>query len=273
MSHFDSIKGHIVRLVLDAFPSPHGELLLGMVFGMDLYRDITTFNDVLIKTGMIHVAVVSGYNINLIVRFIVNIFGGIYTTKKLFIVFLTITAYVVFVGFEPPVMRAWIMSTIVMLAKFYGRKINPLIILTFSASFMIFYVKDLSFQLSALSTLGLILFADKFQYYICKILKMNNKLLEDLSTSLAAQVLIIPLISYKFGRISLIAPIVGMLLLWTVPPITILGAFYVILSTINVNVGKLLYLPNIAFIDIFVRGVEFFSYFPYSSLNVSILKR
>src|SRR3989344_9310984 len=58
LSSIRNSAGDHVRRYL---PSPHSELLLGMLLGIDDLKKTPRFNDVLKLTGTIHVVVVSGY--------------------------------------------------------------------------------------------------------------------------------------------------------------------------------------------------------------------
>ena len=49
-----------------SLPSPHSELVMGMVLGEDRLAQVPRYNDVLKTAGLIHVVVVSGYNITLV---------------------------------------------------------------------------------------------------------------------------------------------------------------------------------------------------------------
>src|SRR4030042_4467734 len=65
-SRLSTIKNLSVNQARKYLPSPHSELLLGMVIGLDDLGKVTHFKDMLIATGTIHVLVVSGFNISLV---------------------------------------------------------------------------------------------------------------------------------------------------------------------------------------------------------------
>jgi hypothetical protein len=94
-------------------------------------------------------------------------------------------------------------------------------------------------------------------------------MLGDLKSTLAAQVLVWPLISYNFGRISLISPLVNMLILWTVPLSTVLGAIFIPLSFVPF-MGELFKNIMLLPLDFFVAITTFFSKAPFAAVDVSI---
>ena len=262
------------KRIQEYLPSPHAELLLGMTIGADYLSRLDEFNDMLKESGTIHVAVVSGFNINLVFNFLIRMLGSKYKLKNFLVATLVTLSYAFISGFEPPVVRSWIMGSTLSLGKLYGRLVSPFYVLVFTAILMILfdpiYLFSLSFQLSFLATLGLILYSDPIESLVAKLTKSSSILLQDLTASLAAQLLVWPLISYKFGTISLISPVSNALLLWTIPISTMLG-FCLLLSLLFSNVlSSIFSFSSFIFIDIFAKGVVFFSNFRFSSINYNL---
>ena len=72
MRVFSGLKEIINNICLDNLTSPYGELLSGMTLGV---KEIPPkFNENLIKTGVIHVVVVSGFNISLVISALFPLF-------------------------------------------------------------------------------------------------------------------------------------------------------------------------------------------------------
>lgn len=257
-------SNNVVKKVL---PSPHKELLLGMTIGDDGFSNLPTFNDMLRKTGTIHVVVVSGFNISLVYGLLFKIFGSPYKLRNLVFAGIGALVYAGISGFDPPVIRSWIMGSIFTLGKYYGRKIDTLQVLMFSAIIMLLinplYLISLSFQLSFLATLGLVLFSER----ISKLMPNNNVLFQDLTATLSAQTLVVPLLMYRFGTLSLISPIVNMLILWTVPLITVLGGLLLILGWIPV-IGDILGFACFLPLEFFTFMVEMFSKIPFAQIHI-----
>ena len=261
-----SVQNFITSQVRKVFPSPHSELLLGLTIGLNDLKKVSRFNDVLLVTGTVHVVVVSGYNINLVFNLIISILGSKYKLKNLITAQVLTFIYAVICGLGAPVIRAWIMGSIVSWGAYYGRKFEALRILFISALFMVMVVPSflfsLSFKLSFLATLSLMMFSG--------IIVDRIGVLDDFKTTIAAQILVWPLISYRFGRISLISPIVNWLILWTIPLATVLGFIFILLSAVWSYLGYLgsfvLYLP----LDFFVKIVYFFGNLPFASINFKI---
>lgn len=253
--------------VRDNLPSPHSELLLGMTVGIDRLYEVPKFKKMLRDTGTIHVVVVSGYNVTLVYNAVMRMLGSPYKSRNLSLAVISTLAFSVVSGFEPPVVRAWIMGSVIALGKYYGRKVPALSVLILTGLIMTVldpgYLYSLSFQLSFLATLSLIMFEQNISSLLQRFFNREGVMLEDLAATLAAQVLIWPYLSFKFGQVSLMSPLVNALVLWTVPLATVLGSIYLILDALSGFLGAflsfLVYLP----LDFFVLLIEHFSKYDF----------
>jgi len=274
MSYRAMVVNNVTKSVQKFLPSPHSELLLGLVLGSNDIKRNEKYYDILIRTGTVHVVVVSGYNITLVSNMVISMLGTRYKLHNfLLAVFITLI-YTGLAGFEPPVVRAWIMGTIASAGKYYGRIIDVKEILIVASYFMLItdpkLIMSLSFQLSLAATFSLIVYGDVVQKIFKKFWHIRNIVFENLCTTVAAQVLVWPLISYNFGRISVISPFVNALVLWTVPLSTTLGFLFILLSLVVPGVAEPA--ANIIFVplDIFVRVTDLFSKIKDADLGYQI---
>lgn len=272
---FKSIRGYSVQKVQETLPSPHSELLLGMVLGVDNFKYVPKFKNILKTTGTIHVVVVSGFNMTLVLDYVSKLVGNIYSRKKLTLVILMGLFYTLLTGFEPPVVRAWLMSTFILIGKFFGRSLDPIRLLLTAFLFILLIdpsnLFSISNYLSFLATFGLMAFAEPVQKLIDKLLPKIKNSLEDFSASLSAQITVWPLLSGIFGQVSLISLPVNGLILWTVPVATVLGSLSVICFLLHVTfLGRLLALLTYPFLDLFVRTVEIFSKVSFASVRFTL---
>lgn len=255
-------------------PSPHSELLLGAVLGINDLKKVPRFNDVVRATGTIHVIVVSGYNINLVYALVLSIVGSKYNFKNLLTAWALTFFYAMLSGFGPPVVRAWIMSMLTSTLVYAGRKpptfqvllVSALVMLCFSPIFAL----SLSFQFSFLAALSMVAYGDMIQSLLKKLSKQQF-VLGDLASTLAAQVLVWPLISYYFGAVSVISPLVNALVLWTIPLATLLGGVFVLTVWLNHALAQGLAYLIIVPLDIFVKTVFYFGKYAYATVNFHLL--
>lgn len=236
----------------------YSELLLGMLIGRnDLTPELA---DNLKSAGIIHVVVVSGQNLTMVFAFLAV--GARYFKRKVFLggAILLVSIYVLLVGFDPPVVRAYLMILSLVFAELTGRKYSSLFALFATGAMMLAFdpvlLGEVSFQLSFLASVGVILGIKTVAS-----LKLPQKgtiryVAEVYITSFFAWIMTTPLIIMSFGTVSVVAPIVNLLLLWSVPIFMVLG-----LIVLSLPSGFAVYIAN--FLEILMKGflmiVEFFA--------------
>lgn len=268
---FRDSSAKLVRLYL---PSPHSELLLGTVMGADELYKVSKFKEALKISGTIHVVVVSGFNISLIFGFVTNILGTKNKLRSLILAQFTTAIYSMLTGFQPPVVRALVMGSLVSWIKYSSKKIDAFKALLVTALIMVilwpYFLFSVSFQLSFLATLGLVVFGNDIICFVKKISARESFIVEDFSTTISAQIFVLPLVSYYFGRISVISFLVNPLVLWTIPICTILGFIFLVLGSVSRVLATICSVFIYPFLDIFVRLVTFFATFNFSSTSFSV---
>lgn len=173
----------------------YAAIVSGICFGDDKYisqGDKEEFNNL----GIIHVISVSGFHIMLIYK----LFQGLFSSKVSILISLL---FVCFTGAKAPTLRAFIMIIVISLSKKVYKKYDALSSLSFAIiiilSFKPFYITDLGFNLSWISTLGIVLFNNKFSRYLYKLPKLINK---SVSLTLSAQSLSFPYVSLTLKTFS-----------------------------------------------------------------------
>mgnify|MGYP001607252737 CR=1 FL=1 len=230
----------LTALVNSLIQEPQAGLLNGILFGVKatLSEDL---KNALITTGTLHIIALSGMNISILVGF-VNLFllrfvrRPIANVATIFI----IIGFIWFVGVSPSVIRAAIMAGITLLGVNFGRERWPLLAWILAVSIMLvlnpLWIGDLSFQLSVLATLGIILFGTSTES-AGVFRSIVDLLKDDLRVTLAAQVFTIPIIIFQFHRISLVSPLTNVLIGWLIGPITIIGFVLVAVGLIWMPLG------------------------------------
>ncbi len=258
------------------FPSPHSEVLAGTVLGLNKLSTSPTFNDILLRSGTIHVVVVSGFNIVLLFSFVEKLLGSIYKLKNLLIAEIGTLIYALFTGFGYPVIRAWLMVTCIYFAKYLGLKVGSVYILVLVAAFIGVVdpgsLSSLSFQLSFLAVLGLIVFSSPVNTFLVAVFGRDHIVLKDFSASCAAQLAVWPLLSFKLTSINILSTFANAVLLWVIPNVTVLGLLFVTLSVVIPSnfVLRSVSLFIYPFLDYFVEGATFFAKFKYSIIDFKI---
>ena len=113
--------------------------------------------------GIIHIVVLSGYNIMIVADAIMRVLALFFFPRTRLIIGVgTIALFAILVGLSATVVRASMMAALVLIARGTGRQYAVLRALAFAGTVMLLInpyllVYDPVFQLSFLATLGLIL--------------------------------------------------------------------------------------------------------------------
>src|SRR5258706_9353430 len=220
-----SFRNKIVELYLETLPQPMGGLLSGIVIGSKGALTQDFYNQTKL-TGVAHVVVASGTNITFVVAFLMGILTLIMPRKKaIAFIILGIILYLFISGFQAPLIRAAIMSSFIFLGQTTGRVVLTWRIFFITGFGMLIYrpdwILDIGFILSFVSTASLMLFENRIRNYLKKVPEVIK---EGLSTSLAAQIGVAPILFVTFGQFNILSPIINALVLWTVPYLMILGS-------------------------------------------------
>lgn len=216
-----SLKESFVRNIDTTVIEPAAGLGKGLLLGIksalgdDVERDFR-------RAGLTHIVVLSGYNVMLVVAFMLFCASFIFGLRTRVVVGLAgIIAFALIVGLSATVVRASIMASLVLLARLFGRKYDVLRALCFAGAVMIFInpyilVYDIGFQLSFMATLGLVLMLPRFESTTMTETKQLH-LREFLLATIVTQIAVLPLLWYHIGEVSVIAVLVNVLVLPIVP--------------------------------------------------------
>lgn len=204
-------------------PEPHASLAAGLILG--LKRNIPdSFKNDLSTTGLTHIIALSGYNVTIIVAVLADLLLGYLSRRKVFYLGTGfIFCFVILTGASSSVVRAAIFSFLIMLGKIIGRQADFTNIMILAALLMVLLnpfvlASDVGFQLSFLAFAGLIylspIVAKLFEK--SRAAKLPDWFRLPLIETLSAQIAVFPLILSTFGRVSLIAPLSNVAVLWIV---------------------------------------------------------
>lgn len=202
-------------------PEPQAGLGAGLLLGVKGALG-ESLEQVFRQTGIIHIVVLSGYNVMIVAEAIMRSLAYFFTPRVRLIFGVTaITGFAVLVGLGPTVVRASIMAVLVLLARATGRIYLVLRALMFAGVVMLLInphllLYDPGFQLSFLASLGLILVAPHIERWLGfapTMLQMR----EFLTATIATQLFVLPLLLYSIGEFSVVAVAVNVLVLPAVP--------------------------------------------------------
>ena len=256
---------YFAGIIRNNLPEPHASLMNGILLGIPLKNQWGLYQS-LVRVGLVHMVVLSGMNITLLIELVASVFFFLKKPLKIIATISTIVLFTLFVGVQPPIMRAAIMGIIALLGLQMGRKVSPWYSLLLSGIVCLIlwpeWVSSLSFYLSYAATTGIILVPKPISARVKKGKPLSyvwKYCVDDLQTSIAAQLLTVPLIWYYFGRISYIAPISNLLVSWTVAPIMVLGFLICIISPFSSHLAKPVVFISYVLISYLLWVVKVFS--------------
>lgn len=268
-----SLKKRFTENIEKTISFPASSLLSGITIGEknSLPKDL---KDNLIKTGTIHIAVLSGYNITIIAASVINILKLAYLPNMIVSAFgiLTVVLFTVTAGAEAATVRAAIMAVLIIIANQTGRMYAAMYALIFAAFFMIIANPmilrfDASFQLSFLATFGLIYFTPYFENKLKSIPEIL-KIKENFITTMSAQITVLPLLIYSTGSFSLFSLPLNILILSFIPITMFFGFLTGVSGFLSFYLSYFLGLITYVFLAYEIWLINFFANLPFSYIKI-----
>lgn len=253
-----------------ALPSPHSALLSGLLLGgkqslgavwLDRFR----------TTGIVHIIVLSGYNMTVVAEWLVVLFQSLGFYGSLSMGSLGIILFALMTGGGATVMRAAIMALIVLLSKATGRSYDMGRALLVAATLMVLQnpsilLFDPSFQLSFLASVGLIFVSPVIEKHM-QFMKNFGMWKEICVSTLATQVVVLPLLLYQTGMLSLIALPANLLVLPLIPLTMFTGFIAGVVALLTPTLGFILGLPAYGLLSWILGVAEYGSNIPYAAVH------
>lgn len=228
---------------------PESSLLSGLLIAGKQALPKTVLEDFR-RAGVVHIVVLSGFNITVVAEFFFLIFGTIFLffrSRKTYLPgvasVLGIILFVAMAGASASIVRAAIMALVAVGGKLTHRQYHAGRALVFAAFLMFMQnpkvlIFDPSFQLSFMATLGMIYLTPLVERYLQKV-PVKFGLREMISVTLATQFAVLPFIIYSMGNISLVSLLANILIL-PIVPFTMLVGF---ISTLVAFVAPVVAIP------------------------------
>lgn len=277
-----AFKARALVTIYAIFPDPAASLLAGILLGVDsgIPRDLSgAFS----ATNTAHIIAISGFNVSLIAGVLSKLAQRTVGARSAtWVVIFGLAIYTLLVGAGASVVRAAIMGALSVVALHYGRQNDALNALAMAALLMTalnpLTLFDLSFQLSFLATLGLILYVlpltTWFEAKIGEIVSAERAkqivgvLSDSFIVTLAAQITTLPLIVFAFHRFSPVGLLTNFLILPAQPAVMIWGGLATLLAMVAQPIGQVIAWIAWAFLEWTIVIVQATASLPFSSLDV-----
>ena len=214
------IKAVFIENISRVIPQPHSSLAGGILLGAKnaLSKDVQLeFR----QAGLIHVVVLSGYNVTVVADFIVRILS--FLPKMIAGVggVVGIIFFAVITGAGATVVRASTMALLVLVARHTGRTYDVLRALALASCAMVMHnpyilLSDPSFQLSCMATYALIMIEPIVEPYL-RWLPETFQIRSCTASTLATQLFLLPTLIYMTGMVSIVSLVTNILVVSVVP--------------------------------------------------------
>ena len=231
------------------------------------------------QTGLTHIMAVSGMNVSMLAAIVsVILFNIGFNRRQAFYLSVAfLVGYIILVGAPASAMRAGLMGFLVLWAIHLSRLYRLANSLALAAATMLLINPkllrdDIGFQLSFLAILGIAYFYPFLDNWLEKIKIPKLKGARDiLSITLAAQIFTAPIIAFNFSQISLIAPLANLLVLWTLPILTIIILIALPLGIFLPAAAFLFFFPGWLILKYIIIIVSRLSMLPYAYIKIDYL--
>lgn len=236
-------RSFLMAKINQLFDQQTATLVAGVILGERGNIDKAILNDFK-TTGLTHILAVSGFNITIIINFILLALIRFGKWWRLGLALMVIVLFVILTGASASVIRAGVMGILALLIRTTARSASILKVLLISGALIVFFDPtvlnfDLSFQLSFGATLSLILFADWIEDFDFRPGWWKELVLMVIWQTIAAQLIVLPIIFVNFGQISLISPMANLLTAPLIPVLMFLGIVTILIGQVWLFLGQI----------------------------------
>jgi competence protein ComEC len=268
------IKHYFLKKINQSISEPYSNLAAGMLIGEKNALSKASQEDFR-KSGLIHVVVLSGYNVTIVAESIIKIFSFLPVTFARVCGGLGIISFALLTGAGATVLRASIMALLVLFARFIGREYDVLRALFMTCALMTLHnpkiiLHDQSFRLSAMATFALISFTPFFEKRL-KFITERFGLRATVASTLATQAFVTPVLIYMSGMVSLISLVTNCLVVCMVPLTMLLSFLGAGFSMISPFLGKVAGLGALMLLKYIFLIVDISIKVPYATVTVPMV--
>ena len=273
LRHLQLVRDGFISALGRALPDPESALAAGLIAGgkQGLGKELL---DVFTTAGLIHIVVLSGYNVMIVAEAILRGLGFLSRKYAAASAGIAIALFVLAAGAGAAALRAGLMALLGLVARATGRTYAVVRALFVALLAMLLWnplllVHDPGFQFSFVATLGLILFASHLERLF---MWMPGFLREVAASTFAAQIAVLPILLFHTGNLSLVSFVVNLFVLPVLPAAmgfaSVSGFVALIMPGSLEPLVLLVGLPAYALLAYVIRAAEFAASLPLAQVTV-----
>lgn len=229
-------KEKLIEKIQWELNEPQSSLLMGILFGQDRLFSEDFEKNVRIA-GVSHIVAASGYNITILILASSKLLSFLPFKIRFPINMILIWGFCILSGLSPSILRACIMTTIVLCGTLLGRKNSVHVTLPLATLIFVLIdpkiVFDVGFQLSVVATLGLIYLQPSLASITKKILKRDIGFVNDtLLTTLSCTLTTLPITIITFKTLSVWSILANCMILPVIESTMLLGVLALVSGSI-----------------------------------------
>jgi len=285
LTSLSAIRAQAAVYIASAIPEPEAGLLTGILLGDDS-RIAPLLEDDFAATGAAHIVAISGFNMIVVSGIVTATLARLRVPRRraALLSLAVVALYTIFVGASAAVVRAALMSGLLIIGGALRRRTFVPASLAFSAVILSLVnpltLWDVGFQLSFAAVMGIALFATPFtrafDRFVHRLLPKDTAervidfLTEPLIVSLAATLATLPLTALYFGRVSVITIGVNLLIVPFQPLVLILGGLASALAFIIPSLAALCFALVFVLLALTIDIVRAFAALPFAQIGVDV---
>jgi len=266
------VKQIFLNSLAKALPEPEASLAGGIVAGGTQGLGTKLLDD-FVRSGLIHVVVLSGYNVMIVAEVVLLALAFLSRKWATSIAVIVIGSFVLMAGAGASSIRAGLMAFFALVAIATGRTYDVTRALVVAVLLMLLWnplllAFSLGFDLSVIATLGLILGVPLIEPKLTFI--RSAFLREIIASTMSAQVAVAPLLLYVNGLFSLVALPANILVLPFVPLAMAMSAMAGAVAFVAPVIAPLAGLPAYIILHYITGVVHFTAHIPLATFAVPV---
>lgn len=276
-STLNAVASHVKNVMQTILPERTAGIATAMLIGerTTIPENINTYFQ---NSSLTHMLAISGSHIVYIILLVSILCQRVGNRFSKIVLIICLILYIFLTQMTPSVTRACIMAIMGTMASFIHRKSNVYVNLVVATAILLwinpYNIWDMGFQLSFGGTLGIVLFERKLQKekqkdsIMLPTSRIKKYIIEILRVTIAANLIIFPIIAIQFHTVSLTFWISNLLASPLMGAIIIGGFILYITSTISITMGQIVAIPYNALLEIFIKIAEYTGNIPLSKIWV-----